>query len=102
MRSAAFACLSLLFVLGAVSVEARTWVNTQGKKVQAHYLTSDEETITLVLAKDGREVVVKKAQFSPEDLKYVEEQEVLLTVPAYEEGAKEGGKKSSSQWQRGI
>lgn len=92
-------------VLSTASVEARVWKNKQGKVVNAHYLTSDEKNIILVLEKDGREVTVAKDQFSDEDRKYVEEQEVLLTVPAYDEMKKGAEKKPSGmsgEWKRSI
>lgn len=101
-----------LFIVAVLAVfvvemsEARMWTNKQGKKVNAHYLTSDEKTITLILDKDSREVVVAKDMFSEEDIKYVEEQEVALTVPAYEELGPDLKKKakasSGGEWKRGI
>lgn len=97
---------SLLVALAVSSADARMWKNKQGKSVNAHYLTSDAKTIILVLDKDGREVVVQKDQFSDEDLQYVEEQEVLLTIPAYEELGpdlkKKDDKASGGEWKRGI
>ena len=85
--------------------EARIWRNKQGKTVNAHYLSSDAKNVVLVLDKDSREVLIPRDQFSDEDNKYIDEQEVLLTIPAYEElgpDLKKKAKSSGGAWQRGI
>ena len=102
-RSLLFFFLSLGLCLSA---EARSWTNTQGKVVQAHYLTSDAKTVTLVVVDKNnkyiKEVTLDKVLFSDEDKAYIEEQEVLLTIPAYDEmGIKRGvpDKSQSKKWQ---
>lgn len=104
MKLTPFLLCGLTVVLATGVANARAWTNTKGQKVHAHYLTSDETDVILVLEKGGKEVKVPKDQFSEADRKYIEEQEVILTVPAYEAEKKESEKKAneSGRWKRSI
>lgn len=104
MKLTSFLLCGLMTLFAFGTADARVWTNTQGKKVTAHYLTSDETDVIIVLTKDGKEVKIPKNMFSPEDVKYIEEQEVLLTVPAYEVEKKANEQKASEsgRWQRSI
>lgn len=90
----------------ATSVEARQWKNTEGKVVTAHYLTSDKDKVTLIVVdkrnKFIKEITLNKSLFSAGDQEYIAQQEVLLTIPAYDEMGIQRGKidkEQAKKWQ---
>ena len=56
----------------ARALEIRTWTSLTGKSIEAEYVRADGEKIVLK-DKDGREMVVKRAELSQGDLRYIAE-----------------------------
>lgn len=65
-------CGILSFGLPAEALEIRTWTSLSGKSIEAEYVRIDGDKIVLK-DKDGREMVVKRAELSQGDLRYIEE-----------------------------
>jgi hypothetical protein len=63
------------FGSGAASAQLRTWTNTEGKELQARFVSMDRAagTVTLRLA-NGREVTVQASALSPADVAFLDEQ----------------------------
>ena len=65
-------CGLLSLSLPLQALEIRTWTSLSGKSIEAEYVRIDGDKIVLK-DKDGREMVVKRAELSQGDLRYIEE-----------------------------
>ncbi len=85
--------LPILFLLTglAIAFEARSWTDTQGRKIDATMVRTDGEAVILKL-KDGREVPFPLAKLSEADGKYVTESasQAKAETPAKPAQAKDG------------
>lgn len=66
--------LQLIFSLWLFQAQAapRTWTDTQGRSLQAEYITSDATTVTLSIS--GKHHQIPISRFSPADQTYIREQ----------------------------
>lgn len=75
--------LSLLLVS---SLEARTWTSSDGKPLEAEYISSTENEVSLKRDSDGKTFTLPLVRLSEEDQQFIKEQEAIVKEPAAVEG----------------
>ena len=60
-----------VLLLLALQAFARTWTSTEGKKMEAEFIRSDGQTMTIKRTADGKVFTVPLTLFSPEDQEFV-------------------------------
>lgn len=76
-------CYLLLFLGFLVPLHARTWTSTDGKKLQADFVSADETSVTIKRKKDGREFTLPLSKLSAKDQAFVKKKrEEASNAPA--------------------
>lgn len=67
--------LSTFFALLCVSLEARTWTSSDGKSLEAEFLSASETEVTLKRDTDGKTFTLPLSRLSEDDQEFVKDQE---------------------------
>lgn len=68
------ALVTLALLLGTASLQGRTWTSSDGKRLEADFVSSTETHVVLKRAKDGRTFTLPLARLSADDQTFVKEQ----------------------------
>jgi hypothetical protein len=74
-----FITAASLCAAGAISVEARTWTNHEGKEIEAEYVRLDG--LKVILLMNGKEFAVPLVNLSDADKQFVFEQQLAASTP---------------------
>ncbi len=87
------AALTLVSLTIPLTLQAREWTATDGRKLQAEFVSSEDEMVTLKLDSNGEEVTFSVTRLSDEDRAWIIAKQVELAKEE-QEGAKAVEKKS--------
>jgi predicted peptidase len=62
-------CVFFVFCSGSIFAETRVWTSSDGRTIEAKYLSSDDRSVSLL--KKGRKITIKLSQLSEKDRLYV-------------------------------